>query len=215
MQTTERVLADRRWGTPCLAYNVQLDPSPDAVRALTQIQPQVAALCPMPLHLIPAECLHVSVYAIAPFHWASPDKEAYWRKIAPSCLAELRDACGRRGPSTLCFTALRVTPHAVIATARDDAGLVGTLRGRLRGVADPEVPTPAYDLVHTTLARFAADGALDGETLGSITSLTVRVSFEVAAVRIVRECLYPSLVLEPVATIAIGDLSPSRRTTER
>lgn len=201
MSATQDVFEDTRFATPCLSYNTQIDLHVDAVRALAALQTQVAARCDVRLHLLPASTLHVSVYAIAPFHWEAPDKEAYFQRVRPRCIAALRALCSERAPITLQYTQLRVTPHAIIVTAHDPSGLIEAMRQQLRDIADADVPTPRYDLVHTTLARFAERGMLSADVLHDLTALPVSTCFTADAVRIVRERIYPSLVLDTVARI--------------
>ena len=203
MSVAQAVFEERRWATPCLSYNVQIDPSVDAVNALAALQAEVAASCAVSLHLVPVSTLHVSVYAIAPFHWETPDKEGYWQRVAPRCIDALRACCDARTPAPLRYTQLRVTPHAVIVTASDPSGIVEALRQQLRDLADPGVPTPRYDLVHTTLARFAESATLSASALRRIDTLPVSIEFEIEGVRIVRERVYPSLALDTIARFAL------------
>ena len=203
MTAAQHVVEERRWGASCLAYNLQIDASAEAVDALVQLQQQLVRACDVPMHLTPAPSLHVSVYAIVPFHWHAPDKEAYWRRLAPTCLSALRALCATTAPTALCFSELRVTPQAVIVTARDETGLLKALRERLRSLTDPAVPTPAYDLVHTTVARFAVSTELPDDMLRGMRALPVWFPLEVTGVHVVRERVYPSLVLDSIARLPL------------
>ncbi|MET0340997.1 MAG: hypothetical protein ABW252_08340 [Polyangiales bacterium] len=190
---------DARWGSACLAYNVQIDLTPAALEAIVRLQQNLDRELQVPLHLTPAESMHVSVYAIAPYHWESPDKEAYWRDRRTACTDALSRSTATIAHACLAFTALRVLPRAVILVASDPGGQVAATRAALRAVSAPDVPTPAYDLVHTTIARYAADRLLAPDAVQRAEAKPIRIASEVSAMRVVRERVYPSLVLDDVA----------------
>jgi hypothetical protein len=200
-----RALEDTRWGTACLAYNVQIDLTDPVARALAAAQQQLLRILHVPLYLVPVSSLHVSVYALAPVHWDSPDKEAYFSSIAERSLGVLRQTCDRAPRFLLRFHQLRATPHAVIAVASDSTGRLASLREALRAVADPAVPTPRYDLVHTTIARFASSESVPSTSVREVEALPIDVSLEVRHIRIVRERTYPSLSIDEVARVGLAE----------
>jgi hypothetical protein len=149
--------------------------------------------------------MHVSIYAIIPVHWEADDKAQVWTCVAPRMLATLRAACRAQSePALLEFQALRVFPRAVVAIAEDHGGFVARVRARLREVADPRVPAPHYDLVHTTIARFAASGLLSDRQRERAERIAVSCRWPVRSLSIVRERVYPSLVADSLEHIPLG-----------
>ena len=64
---TGRVLVERRWGQPCLAYSACIQPGPDAVANLSCVQERVLSLEPSLLR-VPERALHANLAWLLPVH---------------------------------------------------------------------------------------------------------------------------------------------------
>jgi hypothetical protein len=199
------VTADPQWDRPCLGYLAQARLADDALARLVAIQVRLPDLVPVPLHLCPAWSLHVTVYGLVPPRWPDDvDKARHWAAIAPGCVAALH-AIGGSGPRlVLTFDRVAVTPMAVIATARDPSGLVARLRAAFAdGARHPGNPAPRYDIIHVTLARFAAAGTVPAAAAAA-AALPPGGDAAVARLEIVRERVYPSLAVDELATVMLA-----------
>jgi hypothetical protein len=77
-------LADARWDQPCLAYNLQARIPRPILPVLRDLQGAVKKALAVPLHLVPAEALHISLFAIVPVSWPEQEKEPFWKAVFPS-----------------------------------------------------------------------------------------------------------------------------------
>jgi hypothetical protein len=79
-----RLLAERRWGQPCLAYNLYVQPGPAASAGLSAIQDSVLAMEPSLLR-VPAHALHANVSWLLPAHqdFGRPKPEL-WQEHGPT-----------------------------------------------------------------------------------------------------------------------------------
>jgi hypothetical protein len=189
-----QVTRETRWATPCEAYNVQL--SLCDASELPALQAELARCCPLPLHLVPRASFHVSVFSLIHFSWVHPDKRGLWRALEAGALAALTPLVARP-PLALRFSRLRVTENALIALADDEANWIASVRSALAGVtAAHAIPTRRYDVVHTTLARFAQSGQLSRHACGALEALSVDVPYLIPTLQIVRETTYPTLAFE-------------------
>jgi hypothetical protein len=199
------VVADDRWGTPCLGYLAQARIADPSLAAMATIQSALRAIVPLPLHLCPVRSLHVTIYGFVLPRWPDAGKDAHWQAIGAPCLAAL-DAlgAGQRGVA-LQFDRLSVTPMAVIATATDPSGLIGRLRAAFAGLArHPVQPAPRYDIIHMTLARFGGAGVVSPTLLRDVAAIAPCGAAPVTQLQIVRERVYPSLEVDTLATVPLA-----------
>jgi hypothetical protein len=112
----------------------------------------------------------------------------------------------RRLPATqLRFSQLRVTERAIFALTPEPCATITRLRYELSELLrDPDVLRPRHDIVHTTLARFAAPAQLGPDDVRAIESLPNEFDVPLTSVRIVRELVYPSLMIEEMQRFTLG-----------
>ncbi|MFN4276127.1 MAG: 2'-5' RNA ligase family protein [Ferrovibrio sp.] len=199
---------DSFWQQPARSYGVAALASAGTQAALQPVLTQVATIAaPCGLCLVPPAHQHLSLYAAAPVR-QDFDKDAYWAANAATVLAALRDWAAAQKPVTLRFTSLRATPTAVIAMADDRAeagAAVWSLRRRLAEVLPPPPGgAPRYDLIHLTLARYAAPSALPADFAARIAALPVDLEFPLRDVIVLRETRYPALEFDILATLPLG-----------
>jgi hypothetical protein len=194
------------WGRPALALHVQPHLEPAAQAALHALQGEVALRWPARLHRAPAAALHLTIYPLVPVRGAF-DRDAYWAEIAAPTIELLRGLCAASGPFRLRFERVRVAPAAIIAVARDGSGLIERIRP---AVAETLPPPPGlapmrYDLIHSTLARYAAPDPIPGAAVAALEALPVAVEAPVARLKIVRETVYPCLAMQELASFPLAD----------
>ncbi|HEY8384151.1 MAG TPA: 2'-5' RNA ligase family protein [Microvirga sp.] len=201
-----RPIADDLWGRPCLAIHVQPGFAPGAQERLHALQGQAAALWPGALHRAPAHAIHVTIYPLVPVPDGF-DKEAHWRAVEAPIRAILAELCADAPALTLRFNRLKVTPVGLIAVAEEATGLVARIRARILS----DLPPPPgrehvhYDLVHTTLARFASADPVPPEAVAAVESHPVAVNAPVDRIRLFRETLFPCIVGEELETYRLRD----------
>jgi len=200
-----QTIADDIWGRPCLAYHVQPSLDPETRQAFEGVQQAVRERWPDPLHLVPREGLHVTVYALIPVK-AEFDKPAYWQTVAGPCGALLEELCSGHGPLKLHFSRLKVTDTAIIATATETTGLIETIRQRIAEVIPPPPGRQPlrYDLIHTTLARYQTSSSVPASLIDGIEALPLSIRAPVAGIKIIRETLFPCLVRDELARFPLG-----------
>lgn len=204
---------DPFWQQPARSYGVAALAPAGTQAALQPVLAQIAAIAaPCGLRLVPSPHQHLSIYAAAPVR-QDFDKDAYWAANAETVLAALRDWAGAQPPVTLRFTSLRATPTAVVAMAADrsEAGdAVWSLRRRLAELLPPPPGgAPRYDLIHLTLARYAAPSALPADFAARIAALPVDLEFPLRDVIVLREMRYPALEFDILATLPLGAPLPA------
>ncbi len=200
-----QTIADDLWGLPCLAYHVQPGLTLEARAALGELQQAAAECWPVPLHTAPPEALHITIYALVPIK-EQFDKDGYWGRIADPCRALLQDLCAGHGPLALEFFRLKVTDTAIIAVARDETGLIETIR---RKIAEVIPPPPGrqpmrYDLIHSTIARYPSSEPVPREVVDRVESLPVSISAPVGRMKIIRETIFPCLVMDEIASFPLA-----------
>lgn len=204
---------DPFWQQPARSYGVAALAPAGTQAALQPVLAQIATIAaPCGLRLVPPAHQHLSVYAAAPVR-QDFDKDAYWDANAATMLAALRDWAGAQKPVTLRFTSLRATPTAVIAMAddRSEAGAaVWSLRRRLAAILPPPPGgAPRYDMIHLTLARYAAPSALPADFAAQIAAFPVDLEFPLRDVIVLREMRYPALEFDILATLPLDVSSPA------
>ncbi|MEK9969719.1 MAG: 2'-5' RNA ligase family protein [Ferrovibrio sp.] len=197
-------LRDPHWNRPLVSYTVMTLLEPAArdtcMQALQRIATEAGGMDR--LLVAPAETFHLSLFAIAPVR-SDFDKDAWWAIHGPQALAVFRRWCDTQAATLLRFRELRVTQTAVIAVAeRSDA--VWRLRDMLRaGVPQPPGGTPVYDMIHMTLARFAAPDLLPAGFAARVAALPLTLDVPLHRVSVMRETAYPLLGGSPVETRAL------------
>lgn len=195
-----RTAPDEKWGKPCLAYNVQVRFSADALDEIVRLQDGLQALSPSPLHLSPRDSLHVSIYALVPVRWPDAGKADYWRAMSAPAMSALRTLCADRRRFALRFERLRMTPSAIIAIATETPDLIADIRGHFdRLPGHPRLPKPRYDIVHTTLARFGSEAHVPEAVVRRISVMEMSLAADIDQVQLVCERVYPSLELDDLA----------------
>jgi hypothetical protein len=199
-----QTIADDIWGQPCLAYHVQPSLEPETREAFEGLQQSIVDLWPEPLHVGPKHGLHVTIYPLVPVK-GTFDKDAYWHSIAERSQGLLEDLCRGHRTLELRFSALKVTDTAIIVTATEETGLIETIRQRIVS----EIPPPPghkpiiYDLIHATLARHRTNASIPSDVVERIETLPVAITAPVARIRLVRETLFPCLVTDEIASLAL------------
>jgi hypothetical protein len=199
-----QTIADDLWGLPCLAYHVQPDLTLEARAALGRVQQAAAECSPVPLHRAPPEALHVTIYALVPVK-EQFDKASYWRSIAEPIQNLLHDLCAGHEALELTFFRLKVTDAAIIAVSRDETGLIEAIRRRIAEIIPPPpgLQPMRYNLIHSTIARYRASASMPGEAIGRIESVPVSITAPVARMKIIRETIFPCLVMDEIASVPL------------
>jgi len=199
-----QTIADDLWGRPSLAYHVQPDLHPDTQAALESLQGAITERWPVPLHLCPRDRLHVTIYALVPVKGAF-DKESYWHRISEPSRALLTRLCSGHDPFKLRFSRIKVTDSAIIAVAEDETGLIDAIR---RQIAEVIPPPPGqrplrYNLIHSTLARYRSSQPVSKAIVEAIETLPVSIVAPVERIKIVRETLFPCLVMDEIVSFPL------------
>ncbi|WP_374466267.1 2'-5' RNA ligase family protein [Ferrovibrio sp.] len=203
---------DPFWQQPARSYGVAALAPAGTQGALQPVLAQIAATAmPCGLRLVPSSHQHLSIYAVAPVR-QNFDKDAYWAANAAKVETELRAWAATLPPVMLRFSGLRATPTAVIAVADDSseaAEAVWGLRRHLAAILPPPPDgAPRYDLIHITLARYAAPDMLPPDFAARIAALPVDLEFPLQQVVLLRETRYPALEFDILATLPLGVPSP-------
>lgn len=198
-------IVDTLYGQPCLAIHVQPHLDEEAQAGLRVLQQAAVAHCPGALHEAPPHALHVTIYPLIPTAEGF-DKDAYWGRIAELSIRLVDELCAGAKPLDLGFHRLKVTPVGVIAVAEDTSGLIGRIRRRILEAVPPPpgLEHRHYDLVHTTLARFADARPVPADLVRRIEAEPVMLSVRVERLKIFRETIFPCLVGEELAGFPLG-----------
>lgn len=195
---------DALWGEPCLAYHLQGRLPAEATTALARMQRYAARELSAPVHLVPAEALHVSLYSLIPVHWPEEAKEPFWNAQQARLLELLPELTRACSGLVLELESTRLFPSAVVAVARDTSGTIAALRRRLAQLfRHPTLPPPSYDLIHCTLARFATSASLPASERHAYEAHWRSFSTPLRALALVREQRYPSLEVEDIVATAL------------
>jgi hypothetical protein len=205
---------ERRWGRPCLAYNVCIRPGPAAAAALSALQDRAQSLEPSLLR-VPVPALHTSVAWLLPVHWEfGRPKEELWRRHGPGWLAILTAAAGPAAGFRLCYRHLVATDAAIIVVA-DEPNRVSALRRELA----PVLPVPgglsAGELVHTTLFRYAGALRDPASLVHWLAATEFHIDVEVTELLVVRETTFPSLDSQILHRLALARGGPGSCSNSR
>lgn len=185
--TALRFEADPLYGRPCESWQLQVGLAGAAGLAAMQ-----RAVATEGLHVVPAAALHVTVLPlIGADEVLAEEKAAVWARHAPAWRAAIAAACARAGPLRLRFGTLRVGARAVIAV--DPGNPLARLRGALGAACGlPERPARVPGITHATLLRVADPDRVRLPVVPSAPPVEVPV----AALRLVRETVFPSLAFD-------------------
>jgi hypothetical protein len=197
-------VADALWGKPCDATHIQPHLEPDAQAALAAVGEAAATLWPGALHVAPPHAIHVTIYPLVRVP-GDFDRAAYWRQIEEPSRAILHDLAEGAGAIDLRFHAVRAMPAGLVAVADDASGLIEAIRRR---VVETLPPPPGfepvrYDLIHTTLARFASAEPVSRAAVERVESISVSIRARVERLKLVRETLFPCLAAEEMGSVSL------------
>ncbi len=198
-------VADTLFAKPCLAIHVQPHLAAEAQDALQTLQRQAAERWPGRLHLAPPHAFHVTIYPLVPTSEGF-DKAAYWGLIETETRALVEETCAGHPPLHLRFSRLKVMPVGIIAVAEEESGLIGRLRSR---IAETLPPPPGlahrhYDLVHTTIARFADAQPVPVSAVETVEAMPVDLTIRVERIKLFRETIFPCIVGGELGSVSLG-----------
>ena len=203
---TGQLLVERRWGQPCLAYSVCIQPGADARAGLSGIQDSVLTLEPSLLR-VPEQALHANLAWLLPVHQEfDRPKDELWQLHGAEWMAILDRILGATESFRLRFRHLVATDSAIIAVA-EEPNLLSALRRKLMPALSISGSLSAGELVHTTLFRYARP-LRDPPTLMRRLAAGVHVAVDVREVLVVRERIFPSLDYEVLRRISLAPPSP-------
>lgn len=202
-------LRDPHWSRPLLSYTVMALLQPAARAGCVQALQKIAAIAGAADHLLvaPPDTFHLSLYAIAPVR-SDFDKDAWWAIHGPQALTVFRRWCDSQPAAVLRFHRLRATATAVIAIAEPDDAVWRLRRMMQADVPQPPGGTPQYDMIHMTLARFAAPDRLPADFADRIAALPLSIDVPLQDACVMRETAYPLLGGAPVESRAL--LAPEK-----
>jgi hypothetical protein len=202
-----RLRLERRWGRPCLAYNVCIRPGPDAAAALSAVQDRVLSEEPSLLR-VPAPALHTNLAWLLPVdqEFVRP-KDELWRRHGPRWLAVLTAAVGRARGFRLCYRHLVATDAAIIGVA-DEPNQVSALRRELAPALAVPGGLSAGELVHTTLFRYGGPLRDPAALVCWLAATEFQVDVDVSELLIVRELTFPSLDYQVLHRLALAPSGP-------
>jgi hypothetical protein len=196
-----RVLANRlylehRWGRPCRAFNLCLQPGERATAELCRVQDAISAAEPALLR-VPRRAMHISAAWLLPVHLEVPaaEKDELWARHAPDWLTILAEEITELGGLGLRYRDLVATDSAIIALAWP-AGQVNELRARLAERLRIPLQLSAGDMVHTTLFRYGGPLNDPALLLAALADLDIQIEVRAAELLMVRERVFPALGLD-------------------
>lgn len=190
------LVADPLWGQPCLAYDVQGQPDQMTRDTLADIQKRIAPLMPVPLNLVPAGALHMSIATLIPARAEAADKSALWLRIWGEIRSEFDAQIRQAEPFSLVFRRIDLMPDAIIIPTPEQPAIIRAVRARAAAMLERlGRPVPRYDRTHITLARYAASDRTEQDAIASIERDDLSLCVGFSRTRLVREDRYPSLDL--------------------
>jgi hypothetical protein len=205
---TGQVLAERRWGQPCLAYSACVQPGMEARADLSGVQENVLSLEPSLLR-VPERALHANLVWLLPAHQEfDRTKDELWDLHGPEWMSILARILSATEDFRLQFRHLVATDTAIIAVAEEPNGL-SALRRKLMSALSVPGSLSAGELVHTTLFRYARP-LRDPPALIRRLAAGLHVNVDVHEVLVVRERIFPSLDYEVLRRVALRRRAGSR-----
>lgn len=203
------LVPDQHWGTRCVAFNVQADPTDAAAAGLTTAVTRLTAAIPHQ-HAVPRSALHLSVLNLVNSRSPVPlrDKERLWSEKEHAWLQAIDEVARATQPFEVRLSRLVPAPAGILAAAVDSPELVA-LRTELLlalGLADEPVP----ELTHVTLMRYARHPPPLAQVRSALETVDIAVTTRVSALRTVREQVYPSLRRETIRDHALAAVRRER-----
>lgn len=182
---------DERWGQPCLAYNVFVEPDPAGRAELAGIQDQVSRREPGLLRLAP-DCLHITaVNLLGLYDEFDRPKDELWQERGATWLAQLTKLAAKTEPFRLQYRQVVATRTAVIAIA-DEPNELTSFRTAARSALDvPGRLANSHEIVHTTLFRYARPLRDPAGLLAWLASAEFLARLRVSDLVVAREHAYP------------------------
>lgn len=209
-----QVLLAGRWGQPCCAYNVCVQPDPAAAVALAGLQASVLRLEPSLLR-VPEPALHASVAWLLPVHqeFGRP-KDALWQRHGTRWLATVAGAAATTTRFRLTFRQFVATDSAVIAVA-DEPNQLSALRRDLVPLLDLPGSSSAGGLAHITLFRYATPLHAPARLLRWLEDTGFRQDIDARELVVVKERVYPSLDIEILHRVTLPPSGPAGQPAVR
>jgi hypothetical protein len=182
---------DKRWGQPCRAYNVFIEPDPAGRAELAAIQDEVIRREPALLRLSP-EWLHITaVNLLGLYEEFDRPKDELWLERGAVWLAQLTKLAAGMEPFLLRYRHVVATQTAVIAIADEPNGLT-SFRDTVRSALDvPGRLANSHQIVHTTLFRYARRLRDPAGLLDWLASTEFLARLRVSEFVVAREHTYP------------------------
>ena len=192
-----------RWGQPCHAFNVHIEPSGSARQALVAVQDALLAIEPTLLRC-PGPTLHISVAWLLAVHVEYPESKAVmWARHGQQWTRQLASIAGRHQSFDLRYRWLAVTDTAVIALAAPTEP-VRRLRDDIEAqLSLPEQTHNVADLVHTTLFRFRSTLSNPVGLIQAAEAMDLDVATTATQLTVSEERTFPSLVTATRAKITL------------
>jgi len=204
---TGHLLVERRWGQPCLACSVCIQPGADARADLSCVQEGLLSLEPSLLR-VPELALHSNLAWLLPVHQEfDRPKDELWQLHGPEWMAILEGILGATESFRLRFRHLVATDSAIIAVA-EEPNRISALRRQLMPALSVPGSLSAGELVHTTLFRYAGPLRDPPRLMRRLTS-GLHVNIDVREVLVIRERIFPSLDYEVLRRISLEPGAPS------
>ncbi len=182
---------DKRWGLPCLAYNVFVEPDLAGRAELAAIQDQVTEREPGLLRL-PPDCLHITaVNLLGLYDEFDRPKDELWRERGAAWLAELTKLAAQAEPFQLRYRQVVATKAAVIAIADEPNWLTSFRNAARSALKVPGRLANSQQIVHTTLARYARPLRDPAGLLTWLSSAEFAARLQVSELVVAREYIYP------------------------
>ena len=193
---------DPLWMHPCLAYNLQLDVDECTRAALSEAAEPLRASEPG-LLVCPPSSYHISVAALLPVREPNTvSKQARWSLDGEKWREQAAQVAARHAPYAVNFRRIVATRAAVLAVAEESSETF-SLRNDLAvtmGFSDAPIP----QLTHVTLFRYRQPFLAPGLALAWMDLLRLDIGFRASQLRLVREDVYPSIVLDLLATMPLS-----------
>lgn len=203
----DAVLANRinvaeRWGQPCHAFNVHLEPSTTARDGLGRVQDALSA--EPSLLRCPSSALHVSVAWLLAVHVDYVEsKAAIWTRHGEEWTAQLASIARRHQPFELRYRWLVVTDTAVIAVATP-VDPVRRLRDDIAArLSLPDQTVNTAEIVHTTLFRFRDALSDPSALIEAAEAIDLDLPTPVQHLTVSEELVFPSLVTSTKAQLTM------------
>jgi len=196
---------DPLWAKPCLAYNVHLALSEQCRAALGAASGRIAASFPEVLSC-PSASLHISVASFLSVRASYEiEKGLLWHRHHARWTSGLAAVVARQSRFEVRFTGVSVSDTAVFALASGQIPEIETIRSAVDALlSEAGLAGGQPDIVHSTLLRFG-EAPVDLTRLAALANeIVLDVTTAVVDIVISKELVYPSLVTEEIARLALA-----------